>query len=184
MQNMKKLLLGALVLSGSFVATAAYAESTSNWVGGVSYGNLSDEVSDTDISLGALVGSLGYKIDSGSGFYFIPEVRVGTGITDDTVTASGVDVDVELDSFLALSVKGQYELENGFYLFATPTYANAEFTASASQGGLTASATDDSWEFGLGVGAGYSFNSSTSLETSYEQFDGTDALSVGLKFNF
>jgi len=181
---MKKILFGALVLSSSFVATASYAESSGNWVGGISYANLSDEEDGLDISLGALVGSLGYKIDSGSGFHFIPEVRVGVGITDDTVTAFGVNVDVELDSFLTLSVKGQYELENGIYLFAAPIYANAEFTASASQGGQSASATEDSWEFGLGVGAGYSFNSSTSLEASYEQFDGTDVLSIGLKFDF
>lgn len=56
---MKKILLGALVLSGSLVATTCYAESTNNWVGGISYGNLSGEVYDKDISLGALVGSLG-----------------------------------------------------------------------------------------------------------------------------
>lgn len=181
---MKKILLAALMLTGS-VAVAAPNEGTSgNWVGGISYANLSDEEDGLDISLGALVGSLGYKIESGSSFYFMPEVRVGVGITDDTVTVFGVDVDVELDSFLALSVKGQFELENGVYLYAAPTYANAEFTASASQGGQSASATEDSWEFGLGLGAGYNFNPSTSLEASYEQFDGTDVLSVGLKFSF
>lgn len=181
---MNKILFGALVISSSFVATAAYAESSSNWVGGVSYANLSDEEDGLDYSLGALVGSLGYKIDSGSRFHFIPEVRVGVGITDDTVTVFGVNVNLELDSFLALSVKGQYELENGIYLFAAPTYTNAEFTASASQGGTSASVTEDSWEFGFGVGAGYSFNSSTSLEASYEQFDGIDVLSIGLRFDF
>lgn len=181
---MKKILFGALVLSSSLVATGSYAESPGNWVGGISYAHLSDDEDGLDISLEALVGSLGYKINFENGFHFIPEVRVGVGITDDTVTVIGVNVDVELDSFLALSVKGQYELENGIYLFAAPTYANAEFTISASQGGQSASATEDSWEFGLGVGAGYSFTSSTSLEASYEQFDGTDVLSVGLNFDF
>lgn len=146
--------------------------------------NLSDEDDGLDISLGGIVGSLGYKIKSGNNFYLIPEVRVGKGISDDSVSVLGVDVDVELDGFLALSLRGQFELDNSIYLFAAPTYANAEFTASASQGGRSASATEDSWEFGVGGGAGYNFSKVVSAEVMYEQFDGTDVLSLGLKFNF
>ena len=181
---MKKLVLGVFLASSSFAATAAESAPSTNWVGGISYINLSDEDDGLDISLGGIVGSLGYKIKSGDNFYLIPEVRIGIGISDDSVTYLGVDVDVELDSFLALSLRGQIELSNGVYLFAAPTYANAEFTASVSQGNLSASATEDSWEFGLGGGVGYSLSATTSAEFIYEQFDGTDVVSFGLKFNF
>lgn len=182
---MKKIVLGMLLASSSLAAIAAESEPSGNWVGGIGYINLSDEVEDgLDISVGGIVGSLGYKIKSGDNFYLIPEVRIGTGISDDSVSYLGVDVDVELDGFLALSLRGQFELDNGVYLFAAPTYANAEFTASASQGGQSASATEDSWEFGVGGGIGYNFSKTTSAEVTYEQFDGTDAFSVGLKINF
>lgn len=181
---MEKLVLGMLLASGSLTAMAAENEPSNNWVGGISYINLSDEDDGLDISLGGVVGSLGYKIKSGNNFYLIPEVRIGTGISDDSVSYLGVDVDVELDGFLALSLRGQFELDNGVYIFAAPTYANAEFTASASQGGQSASATDDSWEFGVGGGVGYNFTKTASAEVMYEQFDGTDVFSLGLKFNF
>ncbi len=173
----KKSILAILIAGTSFSSFA-------NWVGGVSYMNLSDEGDGLEISLGGVTGSLGYKIDSDENFFFMPEVRIGTGISDDSVTMFGVDVDLELDGFIAFAVRAQYELNNGVYLFAAPSYANVEFTASASQGGYSASETDDSWEFGFGGGVGYKFNETTSAEFMYEQYDGTDVLSLGVKFNF
>lgn len=92
-------------------------------------------------------------------------------------------MDVELDRFLALSLRGQFELDNGIYLFAAPVYSNAELTVSASQGGVSVSITEDSWEFGFGGGIGYNLSKTASAEVMYEQFDGTDAVSFGLKFN-
>lgn len=173
----KKTALAILIAGTSFSSLA-------NWVGGVSYINLSVEEDGLDISLGGITGSLGYKINSENNFYFLPEVRIGTGISDDSVSMLGVDVDVEMDGFIALSIRAQYELENGVYLFAAPSYANVEFTASASQGGQSATGTEDSWEFGIGGGAGYKFNESTSAEFMYEQYDGTDVLSFGVKVDF
>lgn len=173
----KKTALAILIAGSSFSSFA-------NWVGGVSYFNLSDKDDGIEVSLSGISGSLGYKIDSDNNFYFMPEVRIGTGISDDSVSMYGVDVDVEMDSFIALSVRSQYELNNGVYLFAAPSYANLKVTASASQGSQSASETDDSWEFGFGGGVGYQFNESTSAELMYEQYDGTDVLSVGVKFDF
>ena len=110
---MKKLVLGMLLASPSFIVMAAESEPSTNWVGGISYINLSDEDDGLDVSLGGIVGSLGYKIKSGDNFYLIPEVRIGTGISDDSVSYLGVNVDVELDGFLALSLRAQFELDNG-----------------------------------------------------------------------
>ena len=173
----KKTLLAVLLAGSSFSSFA-------NWVGGVSYINLSDESDGLEISLGGIAGSLGYKIESQDNFSFMPEVRIGTGISDDSVSVLGVDVDVEIDGFIAFSIRGQYELENNIYLFAAPSYTNVEFTYSASQGGRSATATENSWEFGIGGGAGYRISDSASAEFSYEQYDGTDVLNFGIKFNF
>ena len=180
---MNKLVLGMLLASSSFTVMAAESEPSTNWVGGISYINLSDEDEGLDISLGGVVGSFGYKIKSGDNFYLTPEVRIGVGIKDDTIFYSGIGFDVELDRFLALSVRGQFELDNGVYIFVAPTYANAKFTVSASHGYSGASSTD-SWELGVGGGVGYNFSNTTSAEGTFEQFDGTDVFSLGLKFNF
>lgn len=181
---MKKVVLGILVAMSSPSIMAAQIEPANHWVAGISYLNLSDESDGFDISLGGIAGSIGYKFKSGETFYLIPEARVGIGIGSDNVSESGIDIDMELDSFVAFSVRGQFEFDNGMYVYVAPSYANAKFTATASLGGVTAKVSDDSWELGVGGGVGYQFNKTLAAELSYEQFDGTDMLSVGVKFNF
>lgn len=169
----KKTLLAICIAGASF---SSYA----NWVGGASYINVSDEADDIDVSLGGIAGSIGYKIESENNFYFTPQLLIATGISDDTVTIYSTNVDVEMDSFIALSVRAEYVLENGIYLFAAPSYANLEITASA----FGESETADEWEFGFGGGIGYQFNKTASGELSYDQYDGTDVINIGVKFNF
>ncbi len=162
--------LAALALIGTSFASQA------NWQAGVGYVNLSDSEGGDSISLDALVGSLGYKFKSGENFYFMPELRLGTGMGDDDLYG----VKVEVESFVALSLRGQYELESGLYLYGAPSYANLEVKAS----GYGESATEDEWEFGLGGGIGYNFSNNMAAELSYEQFDGVDVVSLAVKFDF
>ena len=166
---MKKFVLAIALFAVSLPASA-------QWVVGGGYVNLSDEEGDIDVSLGAVYGSAGYLIEGEGNFSFLPEVRVGFGIADDTV----LGVDVEIDNFLALSVRGQYTFDSGFYLFAAPSYARLELTASA--GGISVS--EDDWEFGVGGGAGYKFTEQLWGELGYETYDGTDAWGIGFKYAF
>ena len=166
---MKKLLLILGVLVFSVPASA-------QWVAGGGYLNLSDDEDGVDVSLGGIYGSLGYLIEGEGNFNFLPEIRLGVGISDDTVFG----IDIELDTFFALSLRGQYDFESGLYLYAAPSYGRAEFTASA--GGVSVS--DDDWEFGFGGGAGYKFSDTVWGEISYETFDGTDVFSLGFKVGF
>ena len=166
---MKKFLIALALLVVSIPASA-------QWVAGGGYLNLSDDEDGVDISLGGIYGSIGYIIEGEGAFTFMPELRLGLGVADDTVFG----IDVELDSFLALSLRGQYDFESGLYLFAQPSYARAEF--SASSGGITVS--EDDWEFGVGGGAGYKFQEDFWGEVAYETYDGTDALTIGFKFLF
>ncbi|WP_017444203.1 outer membrane beta-barrel protein [Gayadomonas joobiniege] len=163
----KKVLLASVLAASSFSSMA-------NWVGGLSYVNMSED--DLDLSVGALVGSISYQVEQENGLSILPTFRAGFGISDDTVFG----VDLELDSFYAFSVRGQYMASPELYLFVEPSYANAEFTASS--GGV--SETEDDWEFGLGGGLGYNFSSQAAVEFQYEQYDGTDVLSFGLKVDF
>jgi|SRR5690625_41246 len=176
---MKRIALAILLATAPLTSLA-----TGSWVVGINYMNLSEDVDAFDVSLGGLAGSVGHKVNIVDNFYLIPEVRFGTGISDDTVRYLGVSVDLELDRFIALSVRGQYEFDNNLYLFAAPAYANAKFTASASQGNQSASFTDDSWEFGIGIGAGLYLTDTVAIEAMFEGFDGTDVISAGLRFNF
>lgn len=185
---MKKRLLALILLTCSMSVTAQKANLADNLIFGISYINLSDkdDSSDLEVSLGGVVGSLGYKIKpkSQNNLYIIPEFRLGTGIESDSFIYNGVNINIEMDHFIALSIKGQFELDNGLYLFATPAYANAKFTAKASFQGRSTSKTDSSWEFGLGGGFGYKFTPKASAELLYEKFDSTGVLNIGAKFQF
>jgi len=144
-----------------------------NWSAGAGYANISDD----DLSLGVIYGAVAYEFaKEGSKFSLVPELRLGTGISDDNI--SGAKLEVE--SFTALSVRGQYNYDNGFYAYVMPSYANLDVKASFRG----ASFSDDEWNFGFGAGVGKKLNEKTSVEASFENYDGTDVITVGFKYAF
>ena len=50
--------------------------------------------------------------------------------------------------------------------------------------GYTSFSESSSWEFGAGVGAGYNFSAGKKVAVDNESFDGTDMISLALKFEF
>lgn len=173
---MKKLLVGSLL-------TVMTGTASANWEIGGSYVQLKDEVAQGDITLGALVGHLGYHNQVSDKLTLVPRLRLGFGISDDTFNnfAPGIsDLDVSLDRFASIDLKIQYQTTENIYLYVMPAYANAKISVSA----LNSSESDDSWEFGGGVGIGYNFTPTVSAEASYESFDGTDVLSIGFTSRF
>ncbi len=161
-----------LILLIAFMPFAANAE----WVAGAGFYNLSDDEGGVDISLNAVTGSIGYRIENdNSNFSFMPELRAGIGIGDDTVFG----VDVELDRVLVFSLRGQFDFENGAYFFAAPAYANIEVKASAA--GFSVS--EDDSQAGIGAGVGFRFNERNFAEVSYETYDGTDVIGIAWKIS-
>ncbi|MFT4937226.1 MAG: opacity protein-like surface antigen [Paraglaciecola sp.] len=157
---------------------AAFLSFTANasWVGGVSYTSISDGDDGITIDLGAITASVGYQFQTSEQFSIVPEVRLGFGISDDEISG----VELSLKRFLALSVRGEYALNEKFYVFAAPSYANLEVEASFDR----FSNTEDAWEFGIGAGVGYQLSDTVNAEVSYENYDGSDVISAGLKFSF
>lgn len=150
---------------------------SAEWLVGGGYANFSDDSDGVDISLGAVYGAIAYNfVQKDSHFSIIPELRIGTGMSDDKI----MGVNIEIESFTALSVRGQMNYENGVYIFAMPSYANLDMKASA----FGQSASEDSWEFGFGAGVGMKLNEKAKIETSYESYDGTDVLTIGFKYSF
>jgi opacity protein-like surface antigen len=184
----KKTAIALTLLSLSLTAIA------SDWQVGGGFSKLSDDLGDgDDVSLNILYGSVAYKIEnSNNGFFFMPELRIGTGVGDDSVSDSftfyngynNVHIDnkikFEVKSLIALSARAQYEYSNGAYVYVMPSYTNLEIRAS-SHG---ESFSDDNWEFGIGAGVGYSLNKKVSVEASYEDYGDSNLLSVGFKYAF
>ena len=179
---MKKFILTIAMLTVSLSASA-------QWVAGGGYGNLSDELELSDevdeldvseVSLGMIYGSIGYLIEGEGNFIFLPELRLGLGISDYSASVYGVGLKLEMDSVVAFSVRGQYTFDSGFYLFANPSFSRFAVTASAGN----ESVSEDDWEFGFGGGAGYKFTQQLWGELAYEAYDGLDVLGFGFKYLF
>jgi hypothetical protein len=154
--------------SGLFVAFLLSSitladEATNGWTTDIGYTGFSESANDIDISLGAICGSLGYRIKSSDRVFIMPEVKIGTGMSGDSVDIMGNTADVELDTLMALSRRGEYNFQNGAYVFVAPTYANGEFSANIGSDFAESSC----WKFDGAFGAGYSFSDGKKVEVRY-----------------
>ena len=164
--------LKGLAIAG-LVTTSSIASADWSISGG--YANFNEDDDGLDVSLGAIYASAGYHYESGN-VMFMPEIRLGVGVSDDDIFG----VNVEIDSFFAASIRGQYNVTESFGVFLQPSYARLELTAS----GNGVSFTDDDWEFGFGGGATFKLSDAASIEAFYETYDGTDVISIGARFAF
>jgi opacity protein-like surface antigen len=186
----KSTAIALTLLSLSLTASA-------DWQVGGGFSYFSESSGDDDLLLNIVYGSVAYKIKNPEkNYFFIPELRIGTGVNDDSYTntrtiqyGSGYGTNYteysktttfEVERFIALSIRGQYEFRSGAYVYAMPSYANVKGKVS-SYGG---SDSDDNWEFGVGAGVGYNLNKKVSVEASYENYDDVNLLSAGFKYAF
>ncbi len=171
-QIMKKTVLILLASAGAsfgqFVAGFGYA--------GIDADTQSAGLPD-DVTLGVLYASFGYEIKpaQNDNVRIVPELRVGTGVSDDTIL--GADISVE--TFVSVSLRAELHQEST-YVFVNPTFTSIDFEASGPGG--TASATGE--EFGVGVGVGYNFTETASAELYAEFYDGVTFYGVGGRFRF
>ena len=157
------------------------AQASADWNAGLAYSQFKDDGDGVDISLDAVTLSVGYEIRiEDSNFSFMPELRVGFGVGDDTINESGMDVTVELETYYGLSTRGTYHASPKFYVFLQPSYVNIEVKASA----MGISAKEDEWEFGFGGGVGFIPTNNVMLEAIFEDSDGTHVISAGVRYSF
>ena len=176
---MKKIKTSLLALATASVLMAGSAHAEWNWSAG--YTNISDDDDGVDISLNALTVGVGYEFETTyDAFTIMPELKVGFGVTDDDVSFLGTNVNVDIDRYTELSLRANYQVNDSFFVYAQPAYANLKIEASAN--GFSES--DDEWEFGYGVGAGFKASENLAFELSYQDFDGTDVISGSVRYFF
>lgn len=153
------------------------AVASAEWVAGLGFNMWDLDLGGASASPNSISGSIGYKFGpQGEGLKFIPEFRYGLGMGDDTVQG----VDIEVDNFVALTAKGQYDFTGGGYVFALLGWSDLE--ANFDGPGGSESGSED--ETGFGLGAGFQFNESVATELSFESYDDAEAISLAVKFHF
>lgn len=150
----------ALSTASFALATGTFA-ADEKWQVGAGAFRMSEDAIDLD----AMYVSFGYRIETSENFFLIPELRIGKGVNEDW--------GLEIDRFVSVGAKAQYEYDSGLYLFGLASWGDL----SVKQGG----SADD---VGIGVGAGYDFSDKVGAEISWESFDETSIYQLGMKFKF
>jgi hypothetical protein len=151
-------------LKRTLAVTALALASTSamaDWNLGTSYSHLSNG----DPSLAAVTVNAGYTFDDNhSNWSVMPELRVGTGVKNYR--------GFEIDRYMVVATRVDYQANDVASFFVQPAYANIK-----SDG-------HNEWEFGMGVGSSFQLSNDWELEVMYENFDSTDVVTLGARFNF
>lgn len=174
--------IGAVILVASIAGNVYSAEGGDVYLGiGVGMVTIS-ESGFPDFEPTALVVRYGnFATDN-----FAAEVRLGTGLSDDTQDVGiGIDVDLEIDHILG--VYGSYysgTSSSTTRVYGILGFTQAEFTATFPGLG-SASVDDNDISFGLGVNFAIGGNGFINLEyMDYGEFVGADVTVIAIGYNF
>lgn len=135
-----------------------------------------DDVNPTLVSI-----RLGRQINKNVAF----EARVGVSAGDDSVTTSGIPVQVEIDNFFGVYARGILPVTSTVSLYGLLGYTHGKVTASAF--GLSASTNDDDVSYGVGADFYLSKNVAINLEWA-RLFSGTgydvSGIGAGASYKF
>lgn len=163
-----RIIAGALAVMGS----AAFAQNY--YVGGnfaaIEY---SEDGIDDDADLTALYGRVGTKFND----YLSAEIRAGFGVGDDDVNALGFDVDVELENFYGVYVRGGLPTGSIAYPYVIAGYTRGEVEVSV----LGFSNSESESDISYGIGLDLNINERVTLNIEYINYlDKSEAEISGL----
>lgn len=168
----KGLLSVTILLLGLCSSISAWGQGTF----GVSYA----QIDDSDIGVGALVSSVGYRYELSDSFALVPEIRGGIGIKDDSYAG----INVKLKGLAAAALRTELKFSDHVYNFGAISYGRYRFKVSVPGTGSDTGASND---VGYGGGLGFSFSGSPDsvrLEIGYEDIDSVGIFSAGLRYRF
>ena len=155
------------------------APALADWEGGISFIQLDDDL--TGVSPSAVGLSVGHRFSQeGTTLSLIPTFRIAIGVGDDNVDFAGIPVNIKVNHLWSLSLRGEVDFNDSVYVWMQTAYTTLD--ADASAGGFSVSDSDG--EFGFGAGIGFDLQEKTSVELSFESYDGTDAFVVGVRQRF
>lgn len=164
---MIKSFAAAAAIAAALVGAPALAQPLSMPTDTHVYGTLGySQGSYEDVDLGAVTGRLGLRF----GRFFGVEGEASVGVAGDDVNVSGTKVDVDLNHDLGAYAVGFVPVHPNFDIFGRVGYATTDLDASAA--GISASGSNESWNYG--VGAQYFFDGANGVRGEYTRKSFTD----------
>jgi len=158
----------------NFYAGIGFSHINVNGAGGA------NDISPSSITLGTANAKIGAKVNK----HLQGEIRVGTGIKDESVDAFGVEVDLEIEQYYGVYLKaGVPDLESFFPHFIVG-YTDIELKGSS--GGLSLGVSDSDFSYGVGIDFKLSELAAINAEfiNLYDDESKWNAFTLGLIFNF
>lgn len=179
---MKKIILiSALASTFALANSTAFADGAgSAYVGGLASHYVFDvDGASEDLNPTGLTLRGGYFLTDN----FAVEGRLGTGLNDDNV--SGTNVDLELDQLMGVYAAGYLPVNNVFSFYGLLGFSYAEATLS----NRFASASDDDDGFSYGAGVQFKFTPQIAGQLEYVSYLSKsdydlNAASLGLSYHF
>ncbi|TBW50777.1 porin family protein [Marinobacter halodurans] len=143
-----------------------------------------DGVDDT-LDVGAIFVQLGAQINP----YLAGELRVGSGITDDSTTIYGVDASLEIKNLFGGYLKAGIPTGTLVYPYVVAGVSRAEVEVTASSGYYQVSNSDSGSDISYGAGVNLDIADNFAANVEYMQYydkDGIDisGISFGGQFKF
>ena len=176
---MKKTMIAGAIIASLGLATAVEAKEGNYY--GLSVSQLGYDEAGFSADVMTIDGKLGTYFNEN----FSGEIRLGLGITDDTVNVFGTDVDVEIPNYFGAYVRGGIPVTEGFYPYIVAGYTRGKIEGSAL--GESFSETESDVSYGLGADFSVSNDVDITLEyMNYLDKDGVevDGISLGFKARF
>lgn len=177
---MKKTKIAALLVAGLMSGSVFAGNAGESYVGG-QFSRITYEESDVDeLHPTALIGRIGHFATD----YIAFEARLGTGLSDDDITVSGIKATLEVDSLVGLYALAHLPLGERASVYALGGFTRADGTFSAQ--GVSVSEE----ETGVSYGVGFQAKATDSLAGNVEYVSYLDksysvsAISVGLNYHF
>jgi len=136
-----------------------------------------------EFDLGALVAKAGARFNP----YLAAEVRAGFGVADDSISANGASLELELDYLIGGYILAGIPNETPVYPYIALGMSQGELTASIEAPGISASDSESESDVSYGVGANFKVNDELLINAEYMNYldkDGAEISGVSLGASF
>lgn len=144
---MKNIVSPILVITSLAFSGSALAEKGQSYFGASYHIGTYDETGFPEANPTALTFKAGKYLEKNVAM----EARLGLGLTDDTVTYLGTDIDLEVKNVLSFFVKGDLNLSESANIYGLFGFTKGKLEASTSFGLI--SEDDSGLSYGLGIEA-------------------------------